>query len=1234
MCHVLYVIFYVKICKNFFYKHINQLIILAKSCKNSPKIVEKSCKNSPKIVEKSCKKHLVVLEKSCNFVIPMEITELASLYSLHPKIDEVSNVKGHLLVRGLTGSARSLLLAGIGNQASKHQSSLADATNIKHQSILYVADDAEQAAYLHHDLEVMLGGEKVLLFPSAFRKHKRTRTADSANEIQRTETLNRLTIVDEVDSVNEVDKPHQLNKPNIPNKPNQPNKLNEPFIVITSPEAIMEQVVAVDDLRDKTLTLARGLTVSPDEILNKLFEWGFQRVDFVYEPGQVSLRGGILDIFSYAHEMPYRIDFFGDEIDSIRIFDIHTQLSQQKLESVKIIPDLQQSELNTQHSTLNAQHSLLEYLPQNTLIVADDFNLALSQIDQMADLYGDDYIESDTFRKAFEQHDTIEFAHKSSFSDYVQTDFHTLPQTNFHKNFDLLGENLKQSIAEGYNIYILSDSVKQTDRLKSIFEEKGMSIPFVAVNHTLHEGFIDTDAHICCYTDHQIFERFHKVEQHTDKVREGRVVMTLKELNQLHIGDFIVHLDYGIGKFGGLVKTSLGTGKMQEMVKLIYKDDDLVFVNLHALHRISKYKSREGEAPAISKLGSGQWERMKERTKTKVKDIARDLIKLYAARKAEHGFQFSPDTYLQKELEASFIYEDTPDQQKATLDTKRDMESDTPMDRLICGDVGFGKTEIAMRAAFKAATDGKQVAVLVPTTVLALQHYHSFSQRLKDFPVTVEYLSRAKSPTQVKDILERLENGKIDIIIGTHKLVGKNVKFKDLGLLIIDEEQKFGVATKEKLKQAKINVDTLTLTATPIPRTLQFSLMGARDLSVMTTPPPNRYPIFTEVITPDDEDVIKEAIENEMSRNGQVFVINNRIQNLNTIYNKIHRIVPQARLVIAHGQMPTEQMEEILMAFIDYEYDVLIATSIIENGVDIPNANTIIINSAHNFGLSDLHQMRGRVGRSNKKAYCYLVAPDSALLTSDARRRLKAVETFSDLGSGFSVAMQDLDIRGAGNMLGSEQSGFIADLGYEAYQRILNEAIQELKENEFAELYQEEIEREKRIDAYVTDCQLDSDLEIAFPEDYIENVSERIVLYRELDSLTTEDGILEYKKRLIDRFGPIPEQAEELIQVLRMRWKAMQLGIERVVLKNGKMIIYLVSNPDSIYYKSKEFGAVLQYAVNNPHRCQIREKGTQPSSVAAKNTQPSVKRSIVIDNVKTVNGAYNLLTRISELINQ
>lgn len=1129
------------------------------------------------------------------FLLQMNINELLSLYCQHPLVEKVKRCNGHFLVRGVTGSARALLTAALFNTLKQKK------------SILFIADDAEQAAYVHHDLEVLFE-EAIskshlaitpLLFPSGFRKRKNTRTEDTANEIQRTETLNLL-----------------VNSSNA-------------NIVVSSPEALVEQVVDVQNMRNNTLTLTRGMAISQDEMLEKLFSWGFQRVDFVYEPGQISVRGGIIDIFSFAHEMPYRIDFFGDEIDSMRIFDIHTQLSQQKLESVEIIPDL--SEKNTSQKRC----SLIDYLAKDSIIVADDFTYVFGQIDQMAQMYGDDYIQSDVFRIDFANRSTIEYSHHSLFNDYTQIDFHTLLQTNFHKNFDLLADNLKQSIADGYSIYILSDSVKQTDRLKSIFDEKGQDIPFNAVNHTLHEGFIDADARMCCYTDHQIFERFHKVEQRTDKAREGRVVMALKELNQLQIGDYVVHLDYGIGKFGGLVKTTLGTGKMQEMVKLIYKDNDLVFVNLHALHRISKYKSREGEPPVVSKLGSGQWEKLKERTKSKVKDIARDLIRLYAARKAQSGFRFSPDTYLQKELEASFLYEDTPDQQKATLDTKHDMESDTPMDRLICGDVGFGKTEVAMRAAFKAATDGKQVAVLVPTTVLALQHYHSFKERFANFPVTVEYLSRAKSSTQVKDILERLAAGKIDIIIGTHKLVGKNVVFKDLGLLIIDEEQKFGVATKEKLRQSRVNIDTLTLTATPIPRTLQFSLMGARDLSVMTTPPSNRYPIQTEVITPADEDVIQQAIEFEMSRNGQVFIINDRIQSLNTIYNKIHRLVPQARIVVAHGQMPTEQVEEILMAFIDYEYDVLIATSIIENGVDIPNANTIIINSAQHFGLSDLHQMRGRVGRSNKKAYCYLVAPDSTLLTSDARRRLKAVETFSELGSGFNVAMQDLDIRGAGNMLGAEQSGFIADLGYEAYQKILNEAIQELKEYEFADMYEEEIQSKHRIDAYVTDCQLDSDLEIAFPEDYIENVSERIVLYRELDSLTNENEILEYKKRLIDRFGPIPEQADELIQVLRLRWKAMELGIERVILRNGKLTIYLVSNPDSLYYKSKEFGAVLQYAVNNPHRCQIREKSSDNHSATAKTSEPNkpavVKRSIVIDNVKTVNGAFNLLSKIWDM---
>jgi transcription-repair coupling factor (superfamily II helicase) len=830
---------------------------------------------------------------------------------------------------------------------------------------------------------------------------------------------------------------------------------------------------------------------------------------------------------------------------------------------------------------------------------------------KVADLHrtritGDQFIEQiSPFRK-------MEWGERSYFQTKTEVRFNTSPQPVFHKNFDLVADNLKQAISDGYHIYILSDSVKQTDRIAAIFEDRGDAIAFQPVRNTLHEGFIDHDLSVYCYTDHQIFDRFHKYQLRTDKTRQGKVVMTLKELNQFQIGDYMVHVDHGVGMFGGLVRTNVN-GKMQEMVKLIYKDDDIIFVSIHALHRISKYKGREGEAPKINKLGSGAWERLKERTKSKVKDIARELIKLYAKRKAEQGFQYSPDSYLQHELEASFIYEDTPDQIKATADVKKDMESTLPMDRLVCGDVGFGKTEVAMRAAFKAATDGKQVAVLVPTTVLALQHYNSFRERFKNFPVTVEYLSRARSAAQTKEVLQQLSDGKVDIVIGTHKLVGKSVKFKDLGLLVIDEEQKFGVSVKEKLKQMKVNVDTLTMTATPIPRTLQFSLMGARDLSIINTPPPNRFPVQTEVHT-FDEEVIREAIQLEMNRNGQVFFVNNRIQNIYNIESMIRRLVPGCRVAVGHGQMPPEKLEEIIIDFIDYEYDVLIATTIIESGIDIPNVNTIIINSAHYFGLSDLHQLRGRVGRSNRKAYCYLLAPDLSLLTPDARRRLQALETFSELGSGFNISMQDLDIRGAGNMLGAEQSGFIADLGYETYQRILNEAVHELKDEEFSDLYAEEIEKENSTAAYVSDCQIDSDLELHFSEDYIENVSERISLYRELDSIDNEADLLEFEKRLEDRFGKIPPKGLNLLQVVRLRWVAMQYGIERLVLKNERMTAFLVSNRDSVYYQSERFGRILRYMTVHPRRCQLRDQNG--------------RRSVIFANVKNIEEAAALFAQI------
>ena len=837
---------------------------------------------------------------------------------------------------------------------------------------------------------------------------------------------------------------------------------------------------------------------------------------------------------------------------------------------------------------------------------------------------------------------SIEFGEKSTFATHSKIAFDIVPQPLFHKQFDILTDDLKRHIDEGYKIYILAEQQKQLDRLKAIFDETvdtdrpltltdrstdrpASPVRFIGINSTLHEGFVDKGLKICCYTDHQIFERYHRVTMSSENARRGKAIITLREINQLQIGDYVVHSDHGIAKFGGLVTTPVN-GKPQEMIKLNYRDGANVFVSIHNLHRISKYKGREGSEPAIARLGSGAWERLKERAKEKVKDIARDLIRLYATRKQQKGFAYSPDGYMQHELEASFLYEDTPDQAKATADIKRDLESPMPMDRLVCGDVGFGKTEVAMRAAFKVATDGKQVAVLVPTTVLALQHYNTFKERMKNLPVRIEYLSRLKSAKEIKELLADLETGKIDILIGTHKLIGKSVKWHDLGLLIIDEEQKFGVAAKEKLKSLRTNIDVLTLTATPIPRTLQFSLLGARDLSVMTTPPPNRYPVQTELITVDDEDIIKEAIELELERNGQVFIVNNRIEMLPRIEHKIHQLCPEARIVTAHGQMQAGEMEEKLEAFINYDYDILLATTIIESGVDIPNVNTILIFSANKYGLADLHQLRGRVGRSNRKAYCYLIAPEKELLTEDARRRLEALGTFAELGAGFNLAMQDLDIRGAGNMLGSEQSGFIADLGYETYQRILNEAVEELKEEMSLGDASLQDGAERLQDAKTTghlwcnDSQLETDLPISFPTDYIENISERITLYRELDSLHSEEQLVDYKKRLIDRFGPLPEPAEELLSVVRLRWLCCRMGIEKILLKGERMTMYLVQHKDA-YWQSEQFGNMIQYAVTRPERCSLHEEKDKKGI-------PTGRRYVTITNVKTIAGAITLLSKI------
>ncbi len=1116
----------------------------------------------------------------------MTIQDLFAQYGVHPLVQTAvkwmkQGKEDHLLLQGLHASARALVL---GSVFQKHK-----------QHTVVVMDDADEAAYMFNDLCAVLPTVEVVYFPSSYKKRIRSSQVDSANEILRTETLNRLA--------------HNAH----------------PCLVVTYPEALMEKVATVDELKESTIVLKRMQVVEIEALEVQLAEYGFTRVDFVYEPGQFAVRGGIVDIFSYAYEMPYRLDFFGDEIDSIRIFDIETQLSKETCEEVEIVANLRSDEAEGDSDSA----SILTYLPEDYVTVYTDFGFVRGKINQLYDdalmrmnekserkvsdlksrfLTGGELAEIMIHAR------TVEIGQKSYFSTQARVEFNTSHQQLFHKNFEVITNSFHQSINDGYDIYVLSDSKKQTDRIASIFDDMGEEIRFTPIERALHEGFIDHDLSVCCYTDHQIFERFHKVQLKTDKTRLGKVIITLKELNQFQVGDYLVHTDHGVGKFGGLVRTNVN-GKMQEMVKLIYKDEDIIFVSIHSLHRISKYKGKDGETPKVNKLGSGAWERLKERTKTKVKDIARELIQLYAKRRTEKGYKYSPDNYLQHELEATFLYEDTPDQMKATIDFKKDMESDVPMDRLVCGDVGFGKTEVAMRAAFKAVCDSKQVAVLVPTTVLALQHYKSFSKRYENLPCTVEYITRARTPKQVKEILARLAEGEIDVLIGTHKIVGKSVKFKDLGLLIIDEEQKFGVAVKDKLKQMKVNVDTMTLSATPIPRTLQFSLMGARDLSIMTTPPPNRYPVQTEVILPTDEDIIREAIMMEMNRNGQVFVVNNRIQNIYAVENMVKRLVPGVRVVIGYGQMPPGQLEEILTDFVNYEYDVLIATTIIESGIDIPNVNTIIINSAHRFGLSELHQLRGRVGRSNRKAFCYLVAPENSLLTPDARRRLQAIETFAELGSGFNIAMQDLDIRGAGNMLGAEQSGFIADLGYEVYQKILDEAILELKEGEFADLYQDELNDASKLTNFVTDCHLDSDLELGFPMEYIENISERISLYHELDAITREEDLAEFKKRLIDRFGMLTPQAEELLMAVRLRWAAMRMGVEKLVIKSGKMILYLVSNPDSYYYQSDVFGRLLQYVTVNYQRCQLRE-------------QDNKKRSAVIKQVSSISDAWQIISQI------
>ncbi len=1139
----------------------------------------------------------------------MEIREISNIYSALPqcgaflKAVNDESVK-HLFLKGMVASSAPVFFAAAASRTENDKKRAQ-----KPRTAVFILQDNDEAGYFYHDLTQILGTDNVLFFPSSYRRAVKYGQRDAANEILRTETLSRLSAA-HTDRKGK-DKPGFL-------------------YVVTCPEALSELVVSKRNLDERTISIGVGDIVNLTDLGRKMRSLGFEEVDYVYEPGQFAMRGSIVDVYSYSSELPFRIDFFGDEVDTIRTFEVADQLSKDSKETVQIVPELAQ--------TVTDKQPFTAMLPEDALLVFKDRLYLCSAIEQIYDngfskqafterLEGATEMEQEQilremrkennlvsgveFRKAISGFRFVEMGAHPSGTPQTTITFNISPQPLFHKNFELLAQTLEDFLLQGYRLYILADSEKQTRRLKEIFESDELravrnarhqkspnsealsvadNITFTPVDHTLHEGFADADLRLCFFTDHQIFDRFHKYNLKSDAARTGKMALTMKELQEMEPGDFIVHVDFGIGKFGGLLRVPVGDS-YQEAIRIYYQHGDIVDVSIHSLYKISKYRRADtGEPPRLSALGTGAWDRLKERTKKRIKDIARDLIKLYSKRRHEKGFSFSADSYLQHELEASFLYEDTPDQSKATQDVKHDMESNRPMDRLVCGDVGFGKTEVAIRAAFKAATDGKQVAVLVPTTVLAFQHYKTFLSRLKEMPVRVDYLSRARTAKQTREVLADLKEGKIDILIGTHKLIGKSVEWHDLGLLIIDEEQKFGVATKEKLRKLKTNVDTLTMSATPIPRTLQFSLMGARDMSIIRTPPPNRYPVQTELGVYGHE-IIADAINFEMSRNGQVYFVNDRISNLPEIAALIHKYVPDARVAIGHGQMNPEELEKILIGFMDYDYDVLLSTSIVENGIDISNANTIIINDAHRFGLSDLHQMRGRVGRSNRKAFCYLLAPPKSVLTPEARRRLEALENFSELGSGFNLAMQDLDIRGAGNLLGAEQSGFMEDLGYETYQKILNQAVTELKNEEFQDIYAEEIAQGKEIsgDEFVEDCALESDLEMYFPETYVPGSAERMFLYRELDNISDDDQLDAYRKRLEDRFGKMPKEGEQLLLVVPLRRIGKKLGCEKIILKQGRMQMQFVSNPESAYYKSQAFGRALNYISSHTRRCNLKE---------------------------------------------
>lgn len=1151
----------------------------------------------------------------------MDIQQLLSIFLKAPQTCAIEKILKDQTIstsflKGLSGSAASVYFASLGQLCG----------NV----FLFILNDTDEAGYFYHDLTQIIGKEKAMFFPSSYRRQVKYGQKDAANEILRTEVLSQL------------------------NARKNSQATATPVYIVTHPEAICELVVSERRLDERSIRLTTGKCVDVNNMVRLMREFGFEEVDYVYEPGQFAMRGSIIDVYSYSNELPFRIDFFGDEIDSIRTFEVQTQLSKEKKQHVDIVPELA--------AISNERVPFTEFLPSDSVIVMRNTALVSDLVEQtyrngfstqaiterlngatemeshhiMQELRAESLlIEPSCFIREITKFKRIEYGNKATGTPQATIEFNTGIQPLFHKNFELLTQTFEDYVLKGYHLYILADSQKQNQRLRDIFNERDAArkghdepestdlskseyasyLPFTPVEKTLHEGFIENDLKVCIFTDHQIFDRFHKYNLRSDAARSGKMALTLKELQEMEIGDYIVHVDFGIGKFAGLVRVPTGSS-YQEMIRIVYQHNDKVDVSIHSLYKISKYKRHDSETPPrLSTLGTGAWDRLKERTKKKIKDIARDLIKLYAARRHEKGFAFSADSFLQHELEASFLYEDTPDQQKATNEVKADMESCRPMDRLVCGDVGFGKTEVAVRAAFKAACDSKQVTVLVPTTVLAYQHFQTFSSRLKNLPVRVDYLSRARSTKATKEVLADLEAGKIDIIIGTHKLISKTVKFKDLGLLIIDEEQKFGVSTKEKLRKMKTNVDTLTMSATPIPRTLQFSLMGARDMSIMQTPPPNRYPICTEIHSFDKE-VIKDAIEFEMSRNGQVFFVNDRISNLPELKLLINKFVPDARVAIGHGQMKPEELEKIVMEFMNHDYDVLLSTTIVENGIDISNANTIIINDAHKFGLSDLHQMRGRVGRSNKKAFCYLIAPPLSNLTQEARRRLEALETFSELGSGFNLSMQDLDIRGAGNLLGAEQSGFMEELGYETYQKILSQAIVELKNDEFGDMFQEDIAEGKKItgDEFVEDCAIESDLEMYFPDYYVPGSSERMLLYRELDSISNDSELDKYKNNLVDRFGDIPHEGNELLQIVPLRRIGKRLGCEKITLKQKRMQMQFVSNPMSAYYKSAAFGNILNYIADNPRQCNLKEING--------------KRTMMINDVSTVAEAVGILRKM------